>query len=60
MDFVKNMTLQEYKHQWYLKNKKRLKDKPLYSKFERQQEFIRRSLQTGVYNAFADKENQNG
>ena len=27
MDFVKNMTLQEYKHQWYLKNKKRLYDR---------------------------------
>ena len=27
MDFVKNMTLQEYKHQWYLKNKKILTDR---------------------------------
>jgi hypothetical protein len=55
-----NKDISKRKQKRYLKNKKRLKDKPLYSKFERQQEFIRRSLQTGVYNAFADKENQNG
>lgn len=55
-----NKDISKRKQRRYLKNKKRLKDKPLYSKFERRQEFIKRSLQNNVYNAFAKKENNDG
>ena len=55
-----NKEISQRKQKRYLKNKTRLNNKPQYSKFERQQEFIKQSLRTGVYNAFAEKENNNG
>ena len=55
-----NKEISQRKQKRYLKNKTRLKNKPQYSKFERQQEFIKKSLQAGVYNAFAKKGEENG